>query len=175
MIDYKHTYPLTAEAAAALGVKPGIPVVPTSSDGGLNQVGVGASVEGVMTFSVGTSGAIRLTTAQPVLPDQPSTWCYMSPKAWLSRAATNGCWNASTGIRITPLVRMFPMERSRRASPTGRRTRYSCRFCSVSAAPAGMMRERAVFWRSCRNTRPMISIWQYRRAFFSTCTTATRC
>ena len=24
-----------------------------------------------MTFSVGTSGAIRLTTAQPVLPDQP--------------------------------------------------------------------------------------------------------
>lgn len=93
VIDYKHTYPLTAEAAAALGVKPGIPVVPTSSDGGLNQVGVGASVEGVMTFSVGTSGAIRLTTAQPVLPDQPSTWCYMSPKAWLSGAATNGCCN----------------------------------------------------------------------------------
>ena len=93
VVDYRHTYPLTEEAARELGVKAGIPVIPTSADGGLNQVGVGASVEGVMTFSVGTSGAIRLTTKQPVLPQQPSTWCYMSPKTWLSGAATNGCCN----------------------------------------------------------------------------------
>lgn len=46
-----------------------------------------------MTFSVGTSGAIRLTTSKPVLPKEPSTWCYMSPKNWMSGAATNGCCN----------------------------------------------------------------------------------
>ncbi|MCI5481041.1 MAG: FGGY family carbohydrate kinase [Lachnospiraceae bacterium] len=93
VVDYTHTYPLTEDAAKLLGVKAGIPVVPTSSDGGLNQVGVGAVAEGVMTFSVGTSGAIRLTTPKPILPEEPSTWCYMSPKAWLSGAATNGCCN----------------------------------------------------------------------------------
>ena len=53
LVDYNQTFPLNEEAAAALGVKPGIPVVPTNSDGGLNQVGSGAMEEGVMTFSVG--------------------------------------------------------------------------------------------------------------------------
>lgn len=46
-----------------------------------------------MTFSVGTSGAMRLTTQQSLIPDKPSTWCYLSPKAWLSGAATSGCCN----------------------------------------------------------------------------------
>lgn len=68
-------------------------MIPTNSDGGLNQVGAGAVADGVMTFSVGTSGAIRLTTSKPVLSKEPSTWCYMSPKNWLSGAATNGCCN----------------------------------------------------------------------------------
>lgn len=93
LVPYDKTFPLTEEAAAELGVKPGIPVIPTNADGGLNQVGAGAVAEGVMTFSVGTSGAIRLTTSKPVLPAEPSTWCYRSPKNWLSGAATNGCCN----------------------------------------------------------------------------------
>lgn len=93
LVDYHATFPLNAEAAKLLGVQSGIPVIPTNSDGGLNQVGVGALEEGVATFSVGTSGAIRLTTEKPVLPRSPSTWCYLSPKAWLSGAATNGCCN----------------------------------------------------------------------------------
>lgn len=93
IVPYDKTFPLTKEAAAELGVSEGIPVIPTNSDGGLNQVGAGAVAEGVMTFSVGTSGAIRLTTSKPVLPEQPSTWCYRSPKNWLSGAATNGCCN----------------------------------------------------------------------------------
>ncbi len=93
LVDYRQTFPLTGEAAKLLGVEPGIPVIPANSDGGLNQVGVGAMEEGVMTFSVGTSGAIRLTTDRPIIPEQPGTWCYLSPKAWLSGAATNGCCN----------------------------------------------------------------------------------
>ncbi len=90
---YDKTYPLNEEAAELLGVEPGIPVIPTSSDGGLNQVGAGAVAEGVMTFSVGTSGAVRLTIPQPVFPEEPGTWCYMSPKAWLSGAAIGGGCN----------------------------------------------------------------------------------
>lgn len=93
LVEYNETFPLNQEAARLLGVTEGIPVIPTNSDGGLNQVGVGALEKGVATFSVGTSGALRLTTEQPVLPQTPSTWCYLSPKAWLSGAATNGCCN----------------------------------------------------------------------------------
>lgn len=93
LVPYNSTFPITQEAAQALGVRPGTPVIPSNSDGGLNQVGAGAVAEGIMTFSVGTSGAIRLTTGRPVLPEEPSTWCYRSPKNWLSGAATNGCCN----------------------------------------------------------------------------------
>jgi len=99
LVAYDQTFPLTEEAAQALGVRAGVPVIPTNSDGGLNQVGAGAVADGVMTFSVGTSGAIRLTTSKPVLPKEPSTWCYMSPKNWLSGAATNGCCNCLDWFR----------------------------------------------------------------------------
>ena len=93
LLSFEETFPLQAEAARALGVREGVPVIPSNADGGLNQIGVGAIREGVMTFSVGTSGALRLSTDAPVLPKDPSTWCYLSPKRWLSGAATSGACN----------------------------------------------------------------------------------
>lgn len=99
MVDYNQTFPLSEEGAKILGMEPGIPVIPPGPDGGMNQVGAGAIKDGVMTFSVGTSGAIRLTTPAPVLPDHPSTWCYVSPKTWLSGAATSGCCNCVDWIK----------------------------------------------------------------------------
>ncbi|SNS17581.1 gluconokinase [Anaerovirgula multivorans] len=93
LVTYKDTFPLSKEGAQMLGIEEGIPVIPTGPDGGLNQVGAGALGDDVMTFSVGTSGAIRLTTQKPIIPEEPSTWCYLSPKAWLSGAATSGCCN----------------------------------------------------------------------------------
>lgn len=93
IVPYDATYPIKKEIADYLGVRRGTPVIPSNSDGGLNQIGVGALKKGVMTFSVGTSGAIRLTTDQPIIPDQPSIWCYRSPKSWLSGAATSGACN----------------------------------------------------------------------------------
>ena len=104
LTDYTETAPLTKEAAALLGVSSGIPVIPANSDGGLNQVGVGASEQGVATLSVGTSGAIRLSTDRPIIPDTPSTWCYQSPKSWLSGAATNGCCSCIDWAR----TKLFP-------------------------------------------------------------------
>lgn len=93
LVDSDVSCSLSRKAAEMLGIKDGIPVIPTNSDGGLNQIGVGALRDGIATLSVGTSGAIRLTTPRPVIPVQPSTWCYLSPKSWLCGAATNGCCN----------------------------------------------------------------------------------
>ncbi|MGI6169545.1 MAG: gluconokinase [Christensenellales bacterium] len=90
-----HTYtaPLCALAARELGLSPGIPVAVGNADGALNQVGAGAMREGVMTLSVGTSGALRMAVEAPVIPEIPSTWCYYAPGKWLSGAATNGATN----------------------------------------------------------------------------------
>ena len=93
LVTYKDTFALNKQGAELLGLTEGIPVISTGPDGGLNQIGAGALSDGVMTFSVGTSGAMRLTTQKPILPENPSTWCYLSPKSWLSGAATSGCCN----------------------------------------------------------------------------------
>lgn len=93
IVKFTDTSPLCSETAALLGLKSGIPVVPTGPDGGLNQIGAGALGDGIMTFSVGTSGAMRLSTAIPRLSRNRSTWCYRSPDGWMSGGATSGCCN----------------------------------------------------------------------------------
>ena len=93
IITYQDVLKLDENGAELLGLPVGTPVVATNPDGGLNQVGAGAVEKGVMSFSVGTSGALRFSTDIPVLPEKPSTWCYLSPKSWLSGAATSGCCN----------------------------------------------------------------------------------
>jgi gluconokinase len=93
LVTYKNVASLTDEAAGLLGIKSGIPVIVSGPDGGLNQVGAGALKPGIMTFSVGTSGAVRFSSDKPKLADNHSTWCYRSPKTWMSGAATSGCCN----------------------------------------------------------------------------------
>lgn len=93
LIAYDETYPLSKKGAEFLGLAEGIPVISAAPDGGLNQIGAGALNDGVMTFSVGTSGAMRVTAKRPVIPEIPSIWCYLSPATWLSGAATAGAAN----------------------------------------------------------------------------------
>ncbi|MCL2852773.1 MAG: FGGY-family carbohydrate kinase [Defluviitaleaceae bacterium] len=93
LVRYNAAQTLSAEGAALLGLEPGILVLPSIADGAMNQIGSGALAMGTMTFSVGTSGAMRLSVPNPVIPDKPSTWCYLSPHAWMSGAATPGCTN----------------------------------------------------------------------------------
>ena len=90
---HEDTRPLSEDIANYLGVSKGIPVVPAHPDGALNQVGAGALEEGVMTFSVGTSGALRFTSSKPFVPEEPSSWCYVAPTKWICGAATNGACN----------------------------------------------------------------------------------
>jgi len=87
------TAPLTAEAAAALGLRPGIAVLVPGPDGGLSQVGDLATEPGEMTFSMGTSGALRIATRHPSPSAPLSMWSYRSPVGPLSGAATSGCGN----------------------------------------------------------------------------------
>lgn len=93
LVDGTTTAPLTEEAAIWLGVEAGIPVTIPGPDGGLNQVGEGASELGEMTFSMGTSGALRYAVPEPSFSPSLSTWTYRSPLGWLSGAATSGCGN----------------------------------------------------------------------------------
>ena len=98
---YRDVRPLNAETAQLLGVAQGIPVVPAHADGALNQIGNCAAVVGRMTFSVGTSGAIRLTTKHPVLPEGHQLWSYYGVTDWMSGAAVSGACNCIDWFRNT--------------------------------------------------------------------------
>lgn len=93
--------PLKIEAANLLGIASGIPVVPAHADGALNQIANCAGVVGRMTFSVGTSGAIRMTTKEPVLPEGHQLWSYFGVSDWISGAAVSGACNCIDWYRNT--------------------------------------------------------------------------
>lgn len=91
LAEYNHTEMLTKEMANMLGIA-ACPVIVANPDGMLNQVGENALPEKIMTFSVGTSAAVRLSASSPKLHD-PSIWCYLSPTAYIIGAATSGACN----------------------------------------------------------------------------------
>lgn len=104
LMDPEDTQPLCRAAAEALGLPAGTPVCPGGGDGALNQIGSGATAPGIMTFSVGTSGAIRMAVDQPVLPERPSTWCYaLAEGKRIAGAATSGAGNCVDWLRKTVL------------------------------------------------------------------------
>ncbi|HHY71385.1 MAG TPA: hypothetical protein GX519_07055, partial [Thermoanaerobacterales bacterium] len=89
-----YSAPLKDSLAEYLGLKKGLLVIIGGADGALNQVGAGALKTGIMTISVGTSGALRLAYDEPVLPESTSTWCYYALNGKrLAGAATSGAGN----------------------------------------------------------------------------------
>jgi len=90
LATYRDTFPLLKTVADRLGVKEGTPVIPAYPDGAMNQVGAGALDKGIMTLSVGTSAAMRLTVESPMIPEKPSLWCYVGVDSWVLGAATSG-------------------------------------------------------------------------------------
>lgn len=113
--DPTDTAPLNTEAAALLGLRSGIAVVNPSPDGGLDQVGARATQPGDMTFSMGTSGALRMATPHPAFSPTMGTFAYRSPLGPLSGAATSGCGNCVDWARerffgtATPYSEIEPM------------------------------------------------------------------
>ncbi|MCU0866800.1 MAG: xylulokinase [Planctomycetes bacterium] len=57
---------LTAAAAQALGLRPGVPIGPGGGDNMMAAIGSGATAAGVVTASLGTSGTIFARTESPV-------------------------------------------------------------------------------------------------------------
>jgi len=90
---YKDARPLSKKMAERLGLSPGIPVVPAMPDGAMNQVGSGALQSGLMTLSIGTSAALRMSYDHPVISPKRETWCYMAPGKYLAGAAVQGSTN----------------------------------------------------------------------------------
>jgi len=97
---FDYTSTLKKSEAKKLGIKHGVPVVITGPDGALNQIGSGALKNKIMTLSVGTSGALRMIADKPLIPEEPSTWCYyVGDGKRLAGAATSGAGNCIEWFR----------------------------------------------------------------------------
>jgi xylulokinase len=75
---------VTAEAAAATGLRPGTPVVAGGGDQAANAVGVGAIDPGVMALSLGTSGVVFAAADEPVVEPagRVHAFCHAVPDRW---------------------------------------------------------------------------------------------
>jgi gluconokinase len=92
IVKNNEVFPLLNEVADVLGVEAGIPVMATNPDGALNQIGAESQDGRVMTLSVGTSGAIRMSVEQ-ANTSETGLWNYRSPRTWLIGTATSGACN----------------------------------------------------------------------------------
>lgn len=75
---------LTSEAAEAVGLAAGTPVVAGGGDQAASAVGVGAVRPGVVALSLGTSGVVFATTAAPVVEPRGRvhSFCHAAPGRW---------------------------------------------------------------------------------------------
>ncbi len=81
---------LSQEAAAAMDMTAGVPVVIGATDGVLVNVGIGAVQPGQLSATIGTSGALRMLTAKPMTDKKMRTWCYnLTDDMWVAGGAIN--------------------------------------------------------------------------------------
>ena len=76
--------------AGAMGLATETPFVIGASDGVLANLGVGAINPGEFAITIGTSGAVRTVTHEPITDPQQRTFCYASTdKLWLIGGSIN--------------------------------------------------------------------------------------
>ena len=81
---------LRADVAAELGLDHQVPLVVGAGDGPSANLGVGAVAPGVAACSIGTSGALRLTTQRPAVDRARHLFCYaLTPGRWIVGGATS--------------------------------------------------------------------------------------
>jgi gluconokinase len=83
---------LGAEAAAALGLDAGLPLVIGAADGCLANLGSGATSPDVAAVTIATSGAVRVVTAEPRTDPDGRLFCYaLTEDRWVvGGAISNG-------------------------------------------------------------------------------------
>ena len=78
------------ELAEAMGIPKDTPLTVGSADAVNSSLGAGAVLHGQSTCMIGTSGAFRIISNQPVLDPQARTWCYVIDHGhWLVGGAIN--------------------------------------------------------------------------------------
>jgi len=81
---------LKPEVARQLGLPAELPLIAGSDDGGLANLGSGATQAQQVIISVGTSGAVRVITDQPAPDPSGKTWCYyLEDSTWYAGGAIN--------------------------------------------------------------------------------------
>jgi gluconokinase len=81
---------LSRDAADAVGLEAGTPVVAGAGDGPLANLGLGAVAPGVAACSIGTSGALRVVVAEPAVDPSRRVYCYaLAPGRWVVGGAIN--------------------------------------------------------------------------------------
>jgi xylulokinase len=75
---------LTAEAAGAIGLRPGTPVMAGGGDQAAQAVGVGAVEPGIIGLTVGTSGVVFATTPTALIEPEGRlhAFCHALPGRW---------------------------------------------------------------------------------------------
>lgn len=75
---------LSAEAAAATGLRAGAPIVAGGGDQAAQAVGAGAVIAGVLALTLGTSGVLFATTDTPVIEadGRLHAFCHAVPGKW---------------------------------------------------------------------------------------------
>lgn len=90
VVSTTYSQGLCEEAAKALRLPVGLPVVIGATDGVLVNVGIGAVEPGQLSGTIGTSGALRMLTRQPKTDPQMRTWCYnLTDDMWVAGGAIN--------------------------------------------------------------------------------------
>jgi xylulokinase len=83
---------LNAEAAAATGLRAGIPVVAGAGDQAASAIGNGITKPGTMSCTIGTSGVVFAYQSKPAYDDagRVHTFCHAVPNAWHVMGVTQG-------------------------------------------------------------------------------------
>jgi xylulokinase len=110
---------LTPVAAAATGLKAGIPVMAGGGDQAAQAVGVGAVEPGVVALTVGTSGVVFATTPSALIEPEGRlhSFCHAVPGAWhfmgvMLSAAGSLQWyrdSLAPGMRFDDLIQEAEM------------------------------------------------------------------
>lgn len=111
---------LRAKSAEALGLRQGIPVSAGGGDNMMAAIGVGATTEGPVVLSLGTSGTGFAYRARPAVDPlgEASAFCD-STGGWLPLACTLNCTVATDWVRRMFGIDHAAMDAALRSSPSG--------------------------------------------------------
>ncbi len=122
------------------------PVVLASADGPLANIGVGTSERGDVALTLGTSGAVRILTDEPLFDREGRTFCYCADDRRYVVGGPTSAAGASLDWIFGLLLSELPKEK-----------RFACAAALAAQIPAGadglvvlpfFAGERAPYWRS---------------------------